>query len=256
MSLATSAPAFTAALTELGLTDLTTKFDENGWNTFNAFAFSTSDPQGRDGRAFESEVLPELIEMKDGKPADAAGKKLVPKLRMLYAQSYTAMAAAMESFANPTPLDQRLVMNSADRGVRTKQLKERITGFKLEGNNHPSQALIDRLLTILLKGAVRFPAWEKCTSQNQELMDEPEIKGLRLCPITGTLMQDVAADKPTDLTSELLWDFAVRRRACAGDISALMTFESMNEWHEDLKAHLLEKPPPPGFPQGFLEPAA
>ena len=87
MSLATSVPAFTAALTELGLTDLTTKFNDNGWNTFNAFAFSTSDPQGRDGKAFEKEVLPELITMTDGKPGDAAGKKLIPKLRMLYAQS-------------------------------------------------------------------------------------------------------------------------------------------------------------------------
>ena len=244
MSLATSACAFTAALAELGLSDLAPKFNENGWNTFNAFAFSSSDPQGRDGKAFEEQVLPELIEMESGKPATPAGKQMIPKLRMLYAQSYSAMAAAMETFANPKPLDERLVMNPADRGVRTRRLKDRISGFKLEGHNHPSQALIDRLLTILLKGAVRYTAWEKCTSQSQELMDEPEIKGLRLDPVTGTLMQDVAPDKHTDLASELLWDFAVRRRACAGDISALIAFESMNEWHEDLKAHLLEKPPP------------
>ena len=53
MSLATSKPAFTAALAELGLTELTSKFEESGWDTFNAFAFATSDPQGRDGKAFE-----------------------------------------------------------------------------------------------------------------------------------------------------------------------------------------------------------
>ena len=246
MSLATSVPAFTAALAELGLSDLTAKFNENGWSTFNAFAFSTSDPQGRDSKAFEEQVLPELIEMTDGKPANPADKKLIPKLRMLYAQSYTAMAAAMETFANPKPLDERLVMNPADRGVRTRALKDRITGFKLEGHNHPSQALIDRMLTILLKGAVRYAAWDKCTSQSQELKDEPEIKGLRLDPATGTLLQDVAPDKCTDLATELLWDFAVRRRACAGDVSALITFEAMNGWHEDLKEHLLAAPPP-GF---------
>ena len=157
MSLATSTPAFTAALTELGLSSLATKFEDNGWTTFNAFAFSTSDPQGRDGKAFETEVLPELIAMTEGKPADAAGKKLVPPLRMLYAQSYTTMVAAMEAFANPKPLDERLVMNQADRGVRTAALKNRISGFKVEGHNHPSQALVDRLLTILMKGAVRYP---------------------------------------------------------------------------------------------------
>ena len=114
------------------------------------------------------------------------------------------------------------------------------------GPNHPSQALIDRHLTILVKGAVRYPSWDKCTSQHQELLDEPEIKGLRIDPVSGALMQDVVPDKLTDLSSELLWDFALRRRACAGDISGLIGFEAMNTWHEDLKAHLLETPPP-GF---------
>ena len=70
MSLATSVPAFTAALTELGLTDLTDKFNDNGWNTFNAFAFSTSDPQGRDGQAFEKEVLRRQAGRRCGEEAD------------------------------------------------------------------------------------------------------------------------------------------------------------------------------------------
>ena len=133
MSLATSAPAFAAALAELGLSGLADKFDANGWDTFNAFAFATSDPQGRDGKAFEEQVVPVLIEMSEGVPVNAADKKLIPKLRMLYAQSYTAMAAAMESFANPKPIDERMVMNPADRGVRTQALKDRITGFKVDG---------------------------------------------------------------------------------------------------------------------------
>ena len=165
VSLATSCPAFTAALTELGLSSLTEKFEANGWSTFSAFAFATSDPQGRDGKAFEQEVLPELVTMSEGKPTDAEEKKLIPKIRMLYAQAYTAMVAAMESFANPKPVDERMVMNPADRGVRTAALKKRITGFKMEGHNHPSQSLIDRLLTILVKGAVRYPSWDKCTSR-------------------------------------------------------------------------------------------
>ena len=125
----------------------------------------------------------------------------------------------------------------------------------MEGANHPSQALIDRHLTILVKGAVRYAAWEKCTSQQQELQDEEVIKGLRIDPASGALMQDVAPDKTTDLSSELLWDFALRRRASAADISGLIRFEPMNDWHEDLKSHLLETPPS-RFPQGLLEPAA
>ena len=78
MSLATSRPTFTAALTELGLTDLCSKFEANGWNDFSAFAFATSDPQGRDGKAFEQEVLPELVTMVEGKATIAEEKKLIP----------------------------------------------------------------------------------------------------------------------------------------------------------------------------------
>ena len=126
-------------------------------------------------------------------------------------------------------MDERLVMNPADRGVRTTKLKSRIAGFGVEGANHPSQALTDRVLTILMKGAVRYPPWEKCTSQEQELVDEPEIKGLRLDATSGALMQDVAPDKSTDLTTELMWDFAVRRCACAGGISGLIGFEAKND---------------------------
>ena len=60
----------------------------------------------------------------------------------------------------------------------------------------------------------------------------------------GALMQDIAPEKQTDSTTQLLWDFALRRRACAGDISGLIGFEAMNDWHEDLKDHLLSTPPP------------
>ena len=71
---------------------------------------------GRDGKAFEQEVLPELVTMSEGKATNPEEKKLIPKIRMLYAQAYTAMVAAMDSFANPKPVDERLVMNPGTVG--------------------------------------------------------------------------------------------------------------------------------------------
>ena len=241
MSLASSTSAFDAALSDLGLSNLKDKFEAMGWTTFNEFAFSSSDSTGRDGKAFEGEVLPKLIDTEDTEQ-----KKLIPKLRMLHAQAYIAMSAAMESFANPKAFDEKIVMNSADRKVRTARLKVRITGFTLTGHSNPSTTLTDRMVTILVKGAVRYVPWERCTSMEQELLDEPEVKGLRIDPATGVLTQDLQSDAVTDLSTELLWDYALRRRACAGDIGGLLTFETANLWHDNLKCYLL-KAAPPGY---------
>jgi len=41
-----------------------------------------------------------------------------------------------------------------------------------------------------------------------------------------------------------LWDYALRRRACAGDIAGLVPFEVQDSWHETLKQYFLMTPPP------------
>ena len=96
---------------------------------------------------------------------------------------------------------------------------------------------------MLANGHVKYISWDKCTSKEQEMLEEPEIKGLRITP-DGLLLQDVAKDMQTDLSGEFLWDFALRRRACAGDISGLISYEAQNEWQEYLKSIYLEAPPP------------
>ena len=110
----------------------------------------------------------------------------------------------------------------ADRTARLKSLRERITGFDVAGPNLPSTTLIDMCSTILTKGRVKWIAWEKCTSQDQETTDEPIIRGLRIAP-EGLLLQDVAPDPTTDVDGQFLWDYAVRRRACAPTSPAYAT---------------------------------
>ena len=73
----------------------------------------------------------------------------------------------------------------------------------MSGMNLPSQALIDKFATMLTKGNVKYIAWEKCISKEQEMLDEPDVKGLRITP-DGLLLQDVAKDMKTDLAGEFL----------------------------------------------------
>ena len=59
-------------------------------------------------------------------------------------------------------------MLAVGRTARTKDLKEKITGFEMAGPNMPSTALTDRHATILKTGKVRYVQWSKCTSQDEE----------------------------------------------------------------------------------------
>ena len=234
-----SKTAFKAALVELGLDCLHTKFVDKGWDSFGDFAFCTSDPTGKDGQIFTQEVIEVLLTMSDTEQA-----KLVPRLRRLYAQAYTVATQFMAEQANPQGTNERMVMNPADRAHRTQALRSNISGFTVSGPNLPANTLIDRFVTMLIKNIVKYVAWNKCVSRDQELLEEPEIKGLRITP-EGLLQQDAVPDPTTDVTGEWLWDYALRRRAGAGDISGLINFATMDSWHETLKAYAL-KPAPPG----------
>ena len=232
-----SKTAFERALAETGLTELKAKFTEFGWDTYNDFAFSTSDPAGKDPERFQKEVIDAIL------PDDGSKKSLIPKLRRLYAQSYIHATKAMNDEADPKPVTEVVQMHPADRWSRTQKLKDRITGWSLAGMNLPSQALVDKFATMMAKAHVKYVAWEKCTSKEQETLEEPEVKGLRITA-DGLLLQDVAKDMRTDLAGEFLWDFALRRRACAGDIAGMICYEAQNEWQEILKAAFLKSPPP------------
>ena len=109
--------------------------------------------------------------------------------------------------------------------------------------NMPSTALMDRCHTMLARGFVRYLCWERCTSRMEEVSEEPEIKGLRLTS-EGNLVQDVEKDKTTTVNGELLWQFALRRRAVAGEIAGLISYDAMDAWHSYLTEMLLRTPPP------------
>ena len=185
---------------------------------------------------FEEKVIPELI------GGSEELKKLKPKLRRLYAQAFAVSQAQMADYANPQGAAQQLHMMPADRAARTEALRNKLTGFKIEGPTLPSTALTDKYATMLIKGVVKYVPWEKMTSRQQEVLEEPEIRGLRIGP-DGLLLQDVAPDPTTNLSGEFLWDFGMKRRAVACEVSGLCSFDLMDSWANEMKTALLREPP-------------
>ena len=146
--------AFRAFVNELGLQSLLPVLESNGWETFKDFAFSV--PTTSKDDYFEDKVVPALLDLNT-----AGGKKLLLRVRQLYAQSYTVASEAMKAFSAQEGVSQRVHMVPAERADRVKKLQSAISGFDIKGPNNPSTELSDRMVTILTKGFVKYVPWEK-----------------------------------------------------------------------------------------------
>ena len=137
-------------------------------------------------------------------------------------------------------------MHPEDKRAALKRVRKKLeAAFEVVGLSEPSDRLINLCFNILQTDVVRYIPWEKCTSRQDETRDPKfdEDPGLKLLS-DGTFAQARNAGPDADLSSELRWDLALRRRAIAMDIAGLCTFEGARLWHEKLKvSHLAEAIP-------------
>ena len=234
-SIASSEADFRFYVKELGLDSMWAYMDEQGWTTYADFAFSVG--VGEASGAFETTIVPQMINMEI--PAE---KKLLPRLRRLYTKAFTiANAANTDDHVGHDP-HSRVHLTPADRTDRLEKLKQKITGFSLKAQNMPSTQLTDKCVTILVRGVVKYIGWDQCTSKEQEMLSETETKGLRVLP-DGRLAQDLPDDLTVNVKGELLWDYALRRRAVAADLAGLANFSALDDWTETMKLYLMKEPP-------------
>ena len=82
---------------------------------------------------------------------------------------------------------------------------------------------------------------QRCTlNREQELQHETDVKGLRFKP-DGLFVQDVTPEFSTSLAGEFLWEYAMRRRAVALDLSGLCSYQTAEKWTDVLKTYLLKQ---------------
>ena len=234
---AESKTVFQKDLDELELTVLKPVFEEHGWDTHADFAFCTPSPSGNNKQEFE-ELLAKILK------ADGSQKRLIPKMRRLYQKSYITVTTVLQEQATGNPTE-RVAMNAVDRSARIDKLRTSMAGLTFEGHTMPSNQLIDKFCTMLVRGTVQYIKWESCTSRTHELTAEPEVKGLRLQG--DKLLVDSDGPQLTmEVTGELIWEMAMRRRAAAGDIGGLVSFAAQEQWHQELSRKLLQ-PAPNGY---------
>ena len=223
---------FVALLKELELTVVQKIFEDNGWMTLEDFAYAPADRE-----KFETEILPKILKLDD-----ADQKKLIPRVRKLWNKAYAAANSVMSAELQPQAPTERVHLTGADRADRIKNFKQDMKGVDCSGPNMPATSLVDRYVTVLARGHVKWFAWEQLISREQEMCSETEQKGLRVTA-DGLLLQDVNPDPTTTLAGEFMWEYALRRRSIACDLSGLCKYGVMDRWTETLKTYLLKEAP-------------
>jgi len=247
-SVVNSTAAFDAVLVEVGLAVLIPKFRAEGWDCFGDFGFACSNPM--DPEALQKDIITKLLGQEPGAEAPEIEKKawdekrrMIPKIRRVFAQSHSVAEAESQKLVSTEP-EQVVKLHPAEREKRRDSLCRRITGFTLSGPLDPSARLIDLCSSIVQTGQVRYIEWAKCSTHRSELVNVQEVVGLSLNE-KGLLVRCSEPDgPPAELGTDLLLDQALRRRALAADMADLCTYETMQLWHSTLLESISTEAPP------------
>lgn len=138
-SLIDSEAVFTARLRALGLDGIQGEFDRRGWKTMSTFAFASSwTPGVGDDTAFRTKVVVPLLGGQDHVD--------VPKLRKLYFECYTMVAADLKGRLESGPEDSTKLrkLPVAERKARWETVKAKYAhmNFKSEAME-PAYAVVE-----------------------------------------------------------------------------------------------------------------
>ena len=231
MSAIDSEIVFFARIEEIGLSKHLDAFKKKKWTTMATFAFATSELREPSAEVFNEEVLKPLF--------GSSSHEDAPQVRRLFMQAFGAAAAEMQQFSAPTSAPKP-GLHPEDRRAALKRVREKLaSAFTVAGSSEPSVRLIDLCFKIHRDEAVRYVAWEKCTSILEETKDPKcdEEPGLRL-NADGTFNAARTQWTNTDTSGELLWELAMRKRGVAFDIAGVCVYEASQLWVEKLRASL------------------
>ena len=224
---------FTKRLTQLGLGGLQARFTANGWDTYGSYAFSASGPPPAVNDAlFVTEIMNKLVAAND-----AADHPLKSNCRRLFNEAYMLAAADLQRRAERPEGEEEKVrkLPLEERDARFQKLRaEHEPTIKLEGELHPSNALVDKYTTMQEVGELRHLPWDEYTMRCKEVTGVKRENAFTVDPKTGFFKQYwMDAELKTDTSNDLKLRFALQRRGLALQLADLMSYtvhETIVNW--------------------------
>ena len=250
-SLIESEAVFTARLKVLELDSLQSEFDRRGWKTMSTFAFASSwTPGVGDDAAFRAKVVVPLLGSDD--------HVSVPKLRKLYFECYTMVAADLKGRLEASSEDSSKLrkLPVAERKARWETVKGKYPhmNFKSEAME-PAYTVVDKCHTMKLEGDVKYIPPHEVPTRDQELQSVKTEELIKRDASGHLRAHDQSKIPEADTKTDLRMRQAYTRRGLAMEVADLMSYTT----HEKLVEKLFieyQRDPPPGYAQVSLRQVA
>ena len=145
-----------------------------------------------------------------------------------------------------------VVIPLAERMHRMEAQRNRLGGVHFSVHTEPSNKLVDQVFQMVNDQQLTWLPWQKLASRADELQLVKKDMHLVFDSQGSLKMTKKDVEAQSDLKGEIQIRSALRRRAMAFDLTAIISFQALEVWHEKL-FESLSKSPPSGYRSTSLE---
>ena len=220
---------FFAKVGEYGLEDVVGAFKAKGITSFATFAFASNfNPQMANADVLTDELLV---------PLSSGDGTLVPKLRMLWWESWGVTTADMRKASEAKEDDKPRKLTPAEVNARKKAVLDKVPGLTITRELEVSPKLLETCVDMYDGDCLKYLPWELCTMAEMEMAGAKKDENLARDTV-GVFMAGACGSLDINV------DLALRRRGLALAMADVLAYEVHEKLREELVSTLLEKPPP------------
>ena len=211
---------FESKLKDVGLEGYKDAMTRRGWTTLSTFAFASSwSPGSGDDTSFVNQVVMPLL--------GAADHADLPKLRKLYHEAYTVVAAELRSKlegTQETDGSKTRKLPPVERKTRWTQMKVTYRHLQMSDQLEPAHHVVDKCHSMKVEGELRYLAPHEVPTRDQELLNVKTEELIKRDASGHLRAHDETRLPEADTKTDLRLRQAYTRRGLALEVADVMTF--------------------------------
>ena len=235
-----SAAAFKTRALEIGITEaVVRKLAESNVGTFGQYAFiAPNNISSSDEKQFKDAI--DSIMEREATSAEMVG------FRRLWYELHAIAMSDLRDRVERSSADPPKQVPLAERMLRLKRQSEELKGVITDSQSEPAHALIDKIQSMVEDNCLSCIPPEKCVSREQEILKDKADPVLAFNSDGNIKISRKSLDLHCDVTGETKLTNALTRRALAFDQVGILSFATMELWH-NMMFRALHKQPPVGY---------
>ena len=234
-----STAVFDAKLKDLGLDGYQAEMNRRGWSTLSTFAFASSwAPGSGDDGAFITQVVTPILGRADHPD--------LPKLRKLYHEAYTVVAAELrqrlEGTQEPDGSKTRK-LPAVERKTRWAHLRAAYGHLHINDQLEPAHHVVDRFHSMKVDGELKYMAPHEIPTRDQELQNIKTEELIKRDASGHFRAHDEAKMPDADTRTDLRLRQAYTRRGLALEVADVMTYTVHEKLVDKLFQEYQREPP-------------